>query len=104
MKVKTKRIVNSNKKMTRRQNFKLAKMDRKVQMGKHSGKTARAISRHQAAAVISGNLNTMNVKTDHNVNANITIDKKGSLASVDSKPQKEPSKSNTSTDILGWMN
>lgn len=100
MKAKKPRAKSS--KMSRRQNFKLAKMDKKVQMGKHSGQTARAISRHQMASVISGNLNTMNVNTNQTANANIRV-QNGSLVASDSKP-KDDKPTNNSSDILGWLN
>lgn len=100
--MKAKKSKPRSSKMSRRQNFKLAKMEKKVQMGKHSGQTARAISRHQMAGVISGNLNTMNVNTNHNANANIQV-QNGSLISADSKPKNEKPK-NDSSDIIGWLN
>lgn len=106
--MKARKVKRNSYKPTRRQNYKLAKMDKKVQMGKHSGQTARAISRHQMAAVISGNLNTMNANTTKKVDANINLTP-GSIAIVDSKPaanqnQNKPNTSNNSTDILGWLN
>lgn len=101
--MKTRKMTRKSNKMTKRQNFRLAKMDKKVQMGKHSGRTARAISRHQMASVISGNLNTMNSNINRNVQANINVNP-GSIASADSKPKQDKPVTNTSSDILGWIN
>lgn len=104
--MKVKKVKRTSNKLSRRQNYKLARMDKKIQMGKHSGQTARAISRHQMAALVSGNLNTVNANSSKKVDANINVTP-GSLAIVDTKPnqsQNKPSVSNDSTDILGWLN